>query len=70
MPKFWKKMASRILVLKNAECDQYIGLSQKAVKMMVNMCEFKYYKPKDKVDMSSGGILWKGTLTNDSNVDD
>ena len=63
-------MASKILILKNAECDQYIGLSQKAVKMIVNMSDFKFYKPNDKVDMGSGGIVWKGSLLNESGQDE
>jgi len=70
MPKLWKKLASRIIILKNAEFDQYIGLSQKAVKMIVNMSDFKFYKPDDKVDMSSGGIVWKGSLIIESGKDE
>lgn len=65
LPKFLKKTIFMRLVLQNKSFDQFINLSQGAVKMFVNMCEFKQYKQGEEVQMKSGGIVWRGKLKND-----
>lgn len=64
IPNYMKKIVYKELILQNKSFDQYISLTQIGVKQLVQMCEFKMYKPGDEVMMKSGGIVWKGKLSN------
>lgn len=64
IPQFMRKTVFRELILENKSFDQYCGLTQTGVKQLVSMSEFKMYKPGDEVLMKSGGIVWKGKLSN------
>jgi len=64
MPLYYKKTVYQQLILQNKSFDQFISLSQIGVKQLCNMCEFKFYKPGEKVLMKSGGIVWRGKVKN------
>lgn len=39
-----------------------MNLSQKAIKLIVIMADFKYYEPEEAINMNTGGIVWKGSI--------
>lgn len=55
-------MSHRLVILNPEKFKIFHQLSNDKLKLAIKMCNLKIYKPKDEVDMKTGGILFKGSL--------
>lgn len=61
--KLWTQLAWRMIILYKDQLKFFTGLSQEKLKLFCRMCEIKLYKPGQKVNLTFGGILFRGSLS-------
>lgn len=63
MQKLWDILAWRLIIIYSNDLKIFSTLTQDKVKLFCKMCNIRKYNPGDPIDLSTGGILFKGTLS-------
>jgi len=63
MQKLWEMLAWRLIIIHNQDLKAFSTLTQEKVKLFCKMCQIKKYNPGDLIDLGTGGILFKGSLS-------
>ena len=63
LTKLWRLLANRMMIIHHEKLPQFSMIQQDKIKLLCKMCDVVLYKHGDTFDLSSGGILFKGSIT-------
>jgi hypothetical protein len=58
--KLWSILAYRLIIIYSEKLPQFKFISKEKVKMLVKMCTVAKYQPGDLLDLSRGGVCFRG----------
>ena len=61
--KLWKIMSYRLIMIHHEKLPQFKFITKEKVRMFVKMCDIKMYQPGDTIDLSCGGVCFRGGFT-------
>lgn len=63
LQKLWENLVWRLIIIHQEDLKMFASLHQDKVKLFCKICKVKLYKPGELIDMSSGGVLFRGSLS-------
>jgi hypothetical protein len=58
--KLWSILTYRLIMIYHEKLPEFKVLTKEKIRMFVKMCTVVKYRPGDTIDLSSGGICFKG----------
>ena len=58
--KLWSILTQRLIMINHEKLPEFKFIQKEKIRMFVKMCEVKKYAPGDIIDLSLGGICFRG----------
>jgi hypothetical protein len=58
--KLWSILTHRLIMINHEKLPEFKFIQKEKIRMFVKMCEVKKYAPGDIIDLSLGGICFRG----------
>ena len=63
LTKLWRLLVHRMTIIHHEKLPQLESLSPDKIKLLCKMCEVVLFEHGETIDICSGGILFKGSIT-------
>ena len=58
--KLWSILTHRLIMINHEKLPEFKFIKKEKIRMFVKMCTVAKYKPGDTIDLSLGGICFRG----------